>query len=114
MNRPLVFLLFLLLATVVGCQGKPRYTNVKGTVTFNGKPIDKGEIFFTVEGQTPSSMDIVDGKYTGQAMVGSNRVSVSARKKSGSAPKLPPAAQAQIKGYKEWMRGKGQGGDPPA
>src|SRR5579864_6467856 len=103
MNRPLGFILFLILATVVGCgqQDKPKYANVKGKVTYNGKPIEKGQITFTVEGRPPSSIDIVDGAFNGQAMVGSNKVSVSAKKKSASAPKLPPNAEIQIKGYKD-------------
>jgi hypothetical protein len=59
MNRPLGFILFLFLATVVGCgqQDKPpTYANVKGKVTYNGKPIEKGQIVFAMEGQPPSSM----------------------------------------------------------
>jgi hypothetical protein len=104
------FLLFLILALVVGCQGdKQTFANVKGTVTFNGKPIEKGQITFAVEGRPPATSDIVDGKFSGQAMVGSNRVSVSALKKSATAPKLPKAAQIQIKGYMEMKKGE-QGG----
>ena len=114
MNRPLGFILFLILATVVGCgqQDKPTYANVKGKVTYNGKPIEKGQITFAIEGRPPSSMDIVDGAFNGQAMVGSNKVSVSAKKKSASAPKLPPNAQTQIEGYQKKFKaeqGKGAG-----
>src|SRR5919198_3596188 len=103
MNRPLGFFLFLSLATVVGCNraDKPIYANVKGTVTYNGKAIEKGTITFAVEGRPPTTMDIVDGKFAGQAMVGSNKISVSARKKSGSGPRLTKDAQIQIKGYME-------------
>src|SRR5262249_56971611 len=98
MNRPHGFLLFLLLATAVGGGrgDQPSYANVKGTVKFNGKPIPKGQITFAMEGRPPSTMDIVDGEYSGQAMVGSNKVSVSAKKKSGTAPQLSaPAAAAK-------------------
>ena len=114
MNRPLGFILFLILATVVGCgqRDKPTYANVKGKVTYNGKPIEKGQITFAMEGRPPSSMDIVDGAFNGQAMVGENKVSVSAKKKIASAPKLPPNAQIQIKGYQEKFKaeqGKGAG-----
>jgi hypothetical protein len=107
MNRPLGFILFLILATVVGCgqqQDKPTYANVKGRVTYNGKPIEKGNITFTVDGQPPTSMNIVDGAFNGQAMVGSNKVSVSAKKKSASAPKLSEQAQTQIQGYQKYKR----------
>jgi hypothetical protein len=109
MNRPLGILLFLILATVVGCQrgDKPSYANVKGTVTFNGKPIEKGQITFAMEGRPPSTMDIDDGKFNGQAMVGSNKVSVSAKKKVAVAPQIKGGAgeakhaQTQMKGYME-------------
>jgi hypothetical protein len=106
MNRPLGFILFLILATVVGCgqQDKPTYANVKGKVTYNGKPIEKGQITFSMDGRPPSSMDIVDGAFNGQAMVGSNKVAVSAKKKSDSAPKLSEQAQTQIKGYQKYKR----------
>ena len=116
MNRPLgLLLLFLLLATVVGCQrgDKLAYANVKGTVTFNGKPIEKGQITFAIEGRPPSTMDIVDGKFSGSAMVGQNRVMVSAKRK-GTAPIVAKGAKdadAQIKGYMD--KKKGEFGGPP-
>src|SRR5206468_3845522 len=98
MNRPLAFLLFLPLATVVGCQqaDKPIYANVKGTVRYNGKPIEKGLITFAIEGRPPTMMDIVDGKFSGQAMVGSNRIMVSAKRKTATPAKLNKDAQNQI------------------
>jgi hypothetical protein len=109
MNRPLGFILFLILATVVGCSGqanKPTYANVKGKVTYNGSPIEKGEISFLVDGQPPSTMKIDNGAFNGQAMVGPNRVSVSAWKKAETAPKLSPEAENQIKGYMKYKKGK--------
>ena len=114
MNHSLGFILSLVLVTVAGCQqsAKPNYANVKGKVTFNGRPIENGQITFAMEGRPPSTMKIVDGEFNGQAMVGSNKVSVSAMKKNADAPKLPPAAQVQIKGYQEKFKkeqGKGSG-----
>src|SRR5205814_996135 len=64
-------------------------------------PISKGTITFAVAGRPPSTMDIDDGKFNGQAMVGENRVSVSAKKRSANAPKLPPEAQKYMKGYQD-------------
>src|SRR6478672_1267295 len=97
MNRRLGFLLFLVLGTLVGCQqaDKQTYANVKGTVTFNGQPVEKGQITFALEGRPPSTMDIVDGKFSGQAMVGSNKVSISAKRKTAAAPKLTKDAENQ-------------------
>lgn len=116
MNRPLLlgFLLFPLIAAVVGCQqgDKQAYADVSGTVKYNGQPIEKGQITFALEGRPPTAMDIVDGKFAGQAMVGSNKVSVSAKKKTATPPKMSKAAETQIKGYMEW-KGKGEFGGPP-
>jgi hypothetical protein len=111
MNRPLGLLL-LPLALAVGCQqgDKPAYANVSGKVTLDGHPIEKGQITFAAEGRPPSTMDIVDGKFNGQAMIGSNKISVSAKRKSAAAPRLPKDAENQLKGYKEWMRGKSEAG----
>jgi hypothetical protein len=115
MNRPLGYILILFLVTVVGCQGdKPKYANVKGKVNFNGKPIEKGQITFAMEGRTPKTMQIVDGTFNGQAMVGSNKVSISAMKKAANAPKLSGSAQAQAKGYQQKFRDQpNQGGGSP-
>src|SRR5438094_512073 len=111
MNRSLGCVLLLVLMFVVGCQGnKPTYATVKGSVSYNGKPIDKGEIVFAMEGRPPSVMDIVDGRFNGQAMVGQNRVWVSARKKVATAPEVKGGAAArkdaaaQMKGYREKKR----------
>jgi hypothetical protein len=112
MKSSLGFILLLALTLVVGCQGnKPTYAIVKGLVTYNGKPIEKGTIVFAREGRPPAVMDIVDGKFNGQAMVGENKVSVSARKKAGSALEGKGGgaverkhADTQIKGYMEKKR----------
>ena len=120
MKSPHVSLPLLIILTVVGCQGgdKPKYANVKGKVTFNGKPIEKGQITFALEGRPPSTMDIVDGRFSGQAMVGSNKVSVSAKKKSAAAPQVKGGAaaakdaEAQMKGYMKW-KAPGEFGGPP-
>ena len=121
MNHLLGFLPFLILGTVVGCQqgDKQTYANVKGTVTFNGKPIEKGHITFAVEGRAPSTMDIDDGTFNGQALVGSNKVSVSARKKSATQPTKGNSAaakdaDAQMNGYMKFKAGRGEFGGPPA
>jgi len=102
MNRPLLFLLVPILATAVGCQGGERqvYANVKGKVNFNGKPIEKGQITFSVPGRPPTVMDIDNGDFSGQAVVGENKIMVSAKRKGSAAP-LPKHAQNQIKGYRE-------------
>src|SRR5262245_28229762 len=87
---------------VVGCGKKdePAYANVSGTITYNGHPIEKGRITFSIVGKPPTVADIVDGKYTGQAMVGSNRVQISAYRKATKEKKLPTvSAQKQMEAY---------------
>jgi hypothetical protein len=115
MNRSLTLLLCLTLAMVVCCKGGDRqiYANVSGTVKYNGKLIEKGEITFALEGRPPSTMDIVDGKFSGQAMVGSNKIVVSAKKKGTTTARLDEHAETQIKGYMKWAK-KGEFGGPPA
>jgi len=107
-------LVILILAMVAGCQQneKQNYADVRGTVTFNGKPIEKGQITFAPEGRPPSTMDIVDGKFAGEAMVGENKIVVSARKKAATPLRLPKDAQIQMRGYLE--KKKGQPGGPTA
>ncbi len=103
------FGLFVLTATM-GCgpDDKPLpFANVSGTVTFDGLPIENGEITFTIPGQPLSTMQIVDGKFSGSAMVGANRVIVSAKKKSATVRKQSADEQAQVKGYMEKMKGSG-------
>jgi hypothetical protein len=113
MKNSLIPIPFLILVTVVGCGDgdKPKYANVKGKVTFNGKPIEKGQIIFAMDGRAPSTMQIVDGEFNGQAMVGTNRISISAMKKTANAAKLSKAAQIQIKGYQQKFKDQpNQGG----
>jgi hypothetical protein len=102
----------LAIGVVVGCGAKnpaPSYANVSGTVTYNGKPLEKGIITFATDGRQPTIADIVDGKYTGQAMVGSNKVSIGAYRKATKERKLPATAQQQYKAYQEMNKGGGGG-----
>ena len=101
---------FLVLATALGCGSgeKPlAFANVSGTATFDGVPIEKGEITFTIPGMPMSTMPIVDGKFFGSAMVGGNRIIVSAKKKSATVRKVSADEKAQVSGYMEKMKGSG-------
>lgn len=98
---------FVLLG-IVGCGsggGGQKYAKVTGTVTFDGKPLEDAKIRFTQPGLPPTSMDVVDGKFSGQAIVGNNIVSLTAMRKSAKARPLPPGAIAQIKGYAAMNKG---------
>jgi hypothetical protein len=78
-------------------------------VTYNGKPLEKGQITFSTDGRPPSAIDIVDGKFAGQAMVGSNKVAVSAFRKTSKERKIPAGAQQQYKAYQERNQAGGGG-----
>jgi hypothetical protein len=114
MKRSLSILLFPILATLVGCGGggdQPKFANVSGTVTYNGKPLEKGQITFSTEGRAPAAADIVDGKYTGQAMVGQNRVAIAAFRKAAKPRVFPEGAQKQIEAYQKLNKSGGGGTD---
>jgi hypothetical protein len=102
MKPTLLLLPFLLFAAVAGCSQKqksddgPKYANVKGTVKYNGKPVEKGEITFTIAGGPPSIMDIVDGHFDGMAEIGTNWVAISAKKKADTIPNLDKETKNEI------------------
>jgi hypothetical protein len=96
---------------VVGCGDRQGYAKVKGTVTFNGKPLDKGEVIFAVDGKPASVIDVIDGQFAGQALIGSNKVSVSARKKSATPTVFPKEALAMKKAYQAQGKGTDSTGD---
>lgn len=57
----------LLLLVMVGCDSKPKLTEISGTVTFKGQPIPAGDVSFTPEvsvtgGQLQMYM-VKDGKF---------------------------------------------------
>jgi len=97
---------------VVGCgknDGAPAFANVSGTVTYNGKPLEKGQVTFATDGRPPTVAEIVDGKFSGQAMIGSNKVSVAAFRKAAKAKTLPSTAQKQYDAYRQMNKGGGGG-----
>ncbi len=66
---------------VLGCSssqpaGGPPVTQVKGTVTMDGKAIPTGEIHFGMPGVPPRVLAIKDGAFAGEAPVGKNQVEV--------------------------------------
>jgi hypothetical protein len=68
-RRPLAAALAAAVAAVVGCGGDEKLYNVSGTVTYNGKPVPKGLIFFDPDPAkggtgTQGFANITDGRYT--------------------------------------------------
>ena len=68
---------FVILAAVFGCNSGPTIYDVTGTVSFDGKPIEQGEIIFLAadNASTPGSGMIQNGVY--------RPISRAARRRSG-------------------------------
>ena len=68
---------------VAGCAGSaadrtPRAA-VSGSVTVDGQPLERGVVMFDPQnGTVPTTLDVVNGKFAGEAPVGKNRVEISA------------------------------------
>ena len=109
MNPLARFTALAIVIGMVGCNkdGAPAYVNVSGTVTYNGKLIEKGQITFSTDGRPPSAIEIVDGKFAGQAMVGSNRIMISAYRKTNKERKIPESAKKQYEAYRQMNKGGG-------
>jgi hypothetical protein len=99
MKKSICAITLLAVLVVVGCDKSdkaPPYANVSGTVNFNGKPLPKGSITFAADGRPPTVMDITDGSFSGQALTGSNKITVSYRRKAGAMANLPPDVVSRI------------------
>lgn len=83
--------LSLALVWVAGCspakKGVP-LSDVKGTVTLDGKALAEGEITFSIPGEPVNTLPIKEGAYAGKASVGKNKVEIRAYK---TAPPSPTA-----------------------
>lgn len=68
-----------------GCGPEPVVGEVSGTITFDGKPIEKGSISFTpANGQGPSGGgEIVGGKYKCDGALGECKVEIRSPKVVG-------------------------------
>jgi hypothetical protein len=80
MGRRALLLLFLGstgVALIGGC-GNPESSTVSGTVTVDGKPLEKGVITFTAPDGKSATTAIQGGKYDIRTTPGTNRVQISA------------------------------------
>src|SRR5260370_17559095 len=74
--------LALLLYGAAGCTQGPKYYPVSGTVTVDGKQLERGDIFFVdLSGRYgPDPGKIEDGRFQFKAKAGKKRVEISASK----------------------------------
>ncbi|MSR56416.1 MAG: hypothetical protein EXS05_01930 [Planctomycetaceae bacterium] len=112
MNSPITIprvLLSLSIAAMVccGCGGGGtdlgKHGSVSGTVTFDGKPVELGQITFTPVGKegTVTGAEIKNGKYSvsreAGPLVGQHKVSIHANRKSGAQiPAIMPAPEGTM------------------
>ena len=100
--------LFVALAALAGCDAGPKLYKVTGTVSWQGKPVENGQINLIAEdGQaTPAGAKIVDGKFELTATAGPKRVEVYNQRVTGFSKEMnqetrtndiPPAYNAETK-----------------
>ncbi len=101
----------LLLAGCSNSDKPPSYVNVAGSVNFDGKPLTNAIIIFSTDGRPPSQIQIIDGQYNGQAMVGSNKISISAKRKGGGAEnsRITGVDKSRISGMEKARASQGGG-----
>lgn len=85
-----------LLLGVLGCNSSPSEVLVTGNVSYQGTPVQTGEIVFAdAVGSAPSSYSpIKDGKYELRTMPGAKQVRIVAKRETGKV--LEGAMGAQI------------------
>lgn len=93
--------LLLGLAISLGCTAQraaPSRFPVSGTVSIDGKPLDKGIIYFkTVSEGSVDALDIVDGKFSGEVEPGERRVEITAlRPAQGGTPGMDAGEENYI------------------
>ena len=79
------------LTWALGCGKSPNtlpVANVSGTVSVDGKPLEKGSVTFETPGFPPKILSVSDGKYSGAVNTGQNRVVVSAPRPLAAANKM--------------------------
>ena len=95
----LAFALLLTPVLLIGCGSDgPTTYEVSGTVTFEGTPVEEGEIIFrSADGVTGSwAGKIIAGKYTIQSTNGQKSVSITAYEKTDSDFKAESGEDAKI------------------
>jgi len=78
---------------VTGCKDGSSSTastvKVSGTVNLDNKPMEGGEIRFSIPGQPPKTIEIKGGAFSGEAYVGKNLVQIVWEKEGPPNPMDP-------------------------
>lgn len=97
--KTFAILLSLICLAAVGCGSAGEGVLVAGAVTYNGQPIDQGEIIFTpAESSKPSvAGQIAAGKYECQIPPGRNQVRITAyREVPGKVDRSNPGEESPV------------------
>lgn len=90
--RPLALVCLVGALLLASCEKKlkePTRARVQGTVKYNNAEVKTGKITFDPQnGDQPTTLEIVDGKYEGKASLGKNRVMIRATEKVDMKKKM--------------------------
>jgi hypothetical protein len=78
--------LVLCLLVCVGCAPDAKIARMRGEVTINAQPVERGSIaFFPVDGNTKvTGTEIVAGKFSSEIPVGESKVEIRVPRKTGT------------------------------
>ncbi len=77
-----MFLLLCVAGLLCGCEKGPKYYDVSGTISLDGRPLPEGDIIFSPMDSAlgPEPGTIKNGNYSLKALEGKKRVEISASK----------------------------------
>lgn len=85
---------------LAGCSSRPTTVVVSGTVTYEGRPLENGEIRFLPQAGTAAPTNgsrVVNGRYAvvarGGLLPGTYRVEIESRATAGNEPAMPEAGE---------------------
>jgi hypothetical protein len=90
----------MLLLLGCGTPAAPALVRVQGTVTFDGKPVETGTIYFITVGEVPASLAIEQGKFSGSVKPGQKRIEIAAWR-SAIVEKTPEGVYPPSDGVRE-------------
>ncbi len=93
--------LFLCLLFVLGCGGGIQRQEVSGTVTYDGKPVQRGEVSFVPDDPAlaPEGGVIEDGKFRFEAVAGKKTVQIRGSRELPPRPEDGPDAGPMYEDY---------------
>jgi hypothetical protein len=87
-------MMMAMLLMFAGCGSGKTLRGISGEVTFDGEPVESGDIQFLPEVGTPEGSNIIDGKYAANVSPGKMKVRIYASKPhpTQTTPNADPSA----------------------